>query len=258
MIHQLLACSLIFAGTPTASEESLQLAGNEALRRGDYQSAASYWETLARRDQLTINRGGVVFAASNAWEMDYEARHLASSVCAGIALLQWYFTATGRYEPEIIGRYWSLAELKQRDGLTCKLRTTHDPGEPKPRVAQVPHPRVVQASNADTPIDREPHAHRWTIAGAVLTSVGAAGLAGMTGALVGYAKRNRELREIGVHGSQAQSVYHQGKLLEHWAIATGVVGGISLVTGVALLSVARSRKLTVRPNLGGLTLQGKF
>jgi len=53
-------------------------------------------------------------------------------------------------------------------------------------------------------------------------------------------------------------MYHQGKLFEHGAIASGVTGGISLVTGVALLAVARHRKLTVVPQLGGLTLGGRF
>ncbi|MGB1015178.1 MAG: hypothetical protein ACPG4T_13675, partial [Nannocystaceae bacterium] len=216
--------------------------------------AANHWETLARRPHLTINRAGVVYAAVNAWEMDYKARHRRNSICSGLGLLQWYFTGQGPLEVELVDRYWQFAEVKQRDGLTCKLRTTR--GKPVPvRVAQstkLPPPKPLPREDA------APSVQGYTLAGALLTTVGIAGVAGMTGSLIGYAKRNQELKAIGEHGAEAESVYHQGKLLETWAIASGVTGGISLVTGVALLTVARHRKLTITPQLSGFVVRGKF
>lgn len=244
----------MLASVPTASEESLHAAGNDAFNAGDYRSAASHWETLARRKQLKSHRGAVVFATANAWKMDYDAHHQASSLCAGIGLIQWYFGRAGQVEPEIVQRYWSLVELKSRDGVACKLRATG--------TQQVVDPRLVESSKPSPTTDRDKPAkpaEPFTVTGALLTSVGLVGAAGMTGLLVSYAKKNRELKEIGVRGPEAESVYYQGKLLENWAVASGVVGGISLVTGVALLAVGRHRKkLTVTPQLGGLTLQGRF
>lgn len=249
--------SVIIIVSPPVSEEQLQGQGNAALHARDYKRAAATWERLARRDPLTLHRAGVIYAAVTAWALDYKAHRRASSLCAGVGLLQWYFTRSTVFEPELVDLYRDQAATKQRDGITCKLRPvkTSRPVAEKPQIAQTNRDSPVSPQTARLP---EPTQHL-TITGALLTSVGLGGLAGMTGALVGHAKYKRKLLDIGAHGPEAETVYHQGKLLEHWAIAAGLTGGISLVTGVALLAVAgRRQRLTVTPQLGGLTIHGRF
>ncbi len=254
MIKTVLSFTLIVG--PPLSEEQLKEQGNAALRAKDYGRAAPIWEQLAKREQLTGSRAGAVYAAVTAWTLDYKNNRKARSVCAGMGLLQWYFTHNTAAENELVVLYQNQVAIKQRDGITCKLRSASEarPLENGERVA---------ATNTDEPpqlvVSPRP-TQGITIAGALLTSVGVGGLAGMTVALVGHANSKRRLLDIGVHGPEAEIVYHQAKMFENGAIASGVTSGISLVTGVALLAVARHRKnrLTVTPQLGGLVLHGRF
>ncbi len=246
--------SFILLANPNLSEQQLQAEGNAALRAREYERAATTWERLARRDPLKLNRAGVIYAAVTAWQYDYEANRHGRSVCAALGLLQWYFTRSGTHEPELVELYRQRTAIKRRDGITCKLRpSAGQKTQDKPRVAEA----KLDQPDAKPVISPRPH-QRLTIAGALLTSVGVGGLAGMTVALVGHAKHKQRLLDIGVHGPQADSVYQQGRMLERWAIASGVTGGISLVTGVALLAVARRQRLVVTPQLGGLTIHGRF
>jgi len=136
--------------------------------------------------------------------------------------------------------------------------------EPAPRA--VAPPELVQVARR-VPESRKQGPDAQTVAGGVLTALGTGALAGSSAMLAmmgshaaqirGVAREAAvELRPLTVgEGQRIDALYDEAMTVRGAAIATGVIGAVSLATGIVLLVTRadRSRRLAVRPHGGVFT-----
>ncbi len=261
----LIAVALIVS-TPNPREQAMQ-----AMERGDYRTTAEIFESIAHADN-TDDRYTSALPAANAYMFAYERQEDERAVCDGIELLQWYFAEThDPYEP-MVALYWRFVAIA-RERSTCGvgkqpvLLTPRDPVVPASLATRDTSKSEPEQTPVAAPVNPDPVAidehpatgdrRRLTIAGAVLTGIAGVGV----GALVGEGvELRRRYIEYDAQPADDERLYERGKAIERWMITTGVVSCAALVSGVALLAVARKRKnkITVSPSLGGFTLQARF
>lgn len=244
----------------------------ESARSTDPTVAAGAFAELARRSSGP-DADPMIFGALVNWRRAYERAYERDSkpeyVCNGLELL----ASTTSSDAELLRERAWFESAADADGVTCSDDTAGDapnlepvepapiPREPvtTPPVARPkPPPTVapVHPANHDAGI-RQVAPRRLTIAGAVLTSIGLAGCAALTGQGIVYATELRSFRRA---SSFDTAQFSKLQRLEIGMVATGVTSGVALVSGIVSLAVSRRnhRRLQVQPTIGGVALNGRF
>lgn len=240
----------------------------ESARSTEPTVAAAAFAELARRSSGP-DADPMIFGAVVNWRRAYERDSKPEYVCNGLELL----ASTTSSEPELLRERAWFESAADADGVTCRDDTAGDapnlepvepapiPREPvaTPPVAQPkPPPTVapVHPANHDAGV-RQVAPRRLTIAGAVLTSIGLAGCAALTGQGIVYATELRSFRQA---SSFDAAPFSKLQRLEIGMVATGVTSGVALVSGIVSLAVSRRnhRRLQVQPTIGGVALNGRF
>lgn len=237
----------------------------ESARSTEPTVAAGAFAELARRSSGP-DADPMIFGALVNWRRAYERDSKPEYVCNGLELL----ASTKSSDAELFRERAWFESAADADGVTCD-DTAGDvpnlepvdltPREPvtTPPVAQPkPPPTVapVHPANHDAGV-RQVAPRRLTVAGAVLTSIGLAGCAALTGQGIVYAT---ELRSFRGASSFDAAQFSKLQRLEIGMVATGVTSGVALVSGIVSLAVSRRnhRRLQVQPTLGGVALNGRF
>lgn len=251
--------------------EAVLAEANRAAAAGDDTGAAERYaeafallpESPATADSRALALLDSVQARRQAFTRGGDAGHL----CAARALIDRYLAeaavAYGQLAATMDGP--ASAAQQRRDieaDLVTAGTTCPEDQVPAPRPAPPPPPRVVP--------DTRPRPRPWAIAGGTVLGLGGLLLIGMGVALgVGASAEasGRELRREqptrDIDALLASSFYRRGQAANELALAGGVLGGVALVVGAALLLAGargrarRGAALRLRP-APGLALQVRF
>lgn len=167
---------------------------------------------------------------------------------------------------------------------TAETPASEAPSKSAPAPASEPPPErpAEGPASAPAPTDASPHDDRARGRGLIISGGVAIALSAAALAISGYSTQRtitrrdelvalRELAESEMRGltpeerASADLTYEEGKRAENLAIASGVVGGVVLITGATLIAVGarrRARGLAVQPaltpSLAGVSLTGRF
>lgn len=247
------------------SVEDLYTQGQEKFDAGDYGGAGDLWAEAVRalpdNPDNAATRETIMNLALDAYIRAYRNAEDRSNIDKAKALLDEYEAALeasgGALGSEI------ASEKAKIDDILAELAAAAEP-EPEPEENPEPEP-----TGDDTVFVDDKPGQGLVIGGAVMLGVGAAGLGLMIGGLVGGGSAQKAY-EAAVPGSpEKMDIEKRGQTMNILAITGGVVGGVFLGAGVALLIVglqrnkaARLQNVMVLPEVGpeyaGFGLSGRF
>jgi len=266
-----------------ASTEDPQARAVAAFR--GYQASVSAYEVEGDRESLCVARGLVSGLAADA-AVDLAIREDAERRLAEIEVLL-------RSDPQLAGMCEGNSETDEEPGAASAKAEAAPPVGPallpvRSPSAEIPGrgPRAASAGGAlddirDSSSSSE-RARRLRVAGAFTATAGAALLGAMTYGLVVDARAAADLREYLTKAEEGpltagdwwriEGLREEGRFATQLATATGIAGGFTLVSGVALLLAGRrlARReqggLASTPRLGlgvgkghaSFTLRGRF
>jgi hypothetical protein len=246
------------------SVEDLYTQGQEKFDAGDYGSAGDLWaeavRALPENPDNSATRQTIMNLALDAYVRAYRADESRSHVDKAKALLDEYEAALeaagGALGSEI------ASEKAKVEDILAELAAAEKP-EDEPEDEPDPDP----VDEGPVMVNDKP-GQGLVIGGAVMLGVGAAGLGLMIGGLVGGGSAQKAF-EASTPGPDRESVRKRGQTMNILAITGGVVGGVFLGAGVALLIIglqrnkaARLQNVMVLPEVGpeyaGFGLSGRF
>ncbi|MCY1056631.1 hypothetical protein [Nannocystis sp. SCPEA4] len=147
-----------------------------------------------------------------------------------------------------------------------EVPATSSPPAEAPRPA--PLPELVPVGRP-APLEKKQGPDAQTVTGGVLTALGTGALAGSAGMLAMMGSHAAQIRSVTREAAadrrplsldesrRIDALYDEAMAVRGAAIATGVIGAVSLATGIALLLTRRdaSRRLSIKPH-GGVFMTG--
>ncbi len=284
-------CNLLcFAATAHAQEASVTLhpaaevdhtVAMAAYTRGDYAAAlVGFKQAYARmRDPLADRQGRdfVLGSLRSTWARLYEVTHARVHLCDWRAALQTHTSAL----LQALGAAATPADTAGLERLLAEVEAqlVRDfPNEPRcdapTPVSAAVEPVVTPAAPPTPPVEHGERRRDPRLPGKVVLGIGVASLLGTPAALIVAADRrsgivalDESLLSSGRPASAAEiehvdTLHRRGRAASIAAAVTGAVGGIAVITAVALLVSNRKspRKLQVGPQAGiwGLAVRGRF
>lgn len=276
-----IACSLVasphvVAAQPAASpvEEPPELVevkkvyfeGRAMYDTADYQGAIKAWtravellpDTPENREYLLSILFNIASAHEKLFELDGDVIHLKQ---AKVLLERFEASISEIYDEES-----QQAERAQVQERLAKLderiaaATAVPPPETEPKTEPAPKP------GPDQPPKGAPKPGRGLlIGGGVTLGLGVGALAGM-GAALGVANGANDISDIPIDDVEARGEqFDKGRAADKGAIAAGVIGGVLIGAGIALVVVGvkrRNARTAVAPAIGprtvGLSIVGRF
>jgi antitoxin component HigA of HigAB toxin-antitoxin module len=245
------------------SVEDLYTQGQEKFDAGDYGSAADLWaeavRALPENPDNSATRQTIMNLALDAYVRAYRADENREHVDKAKTLLDEY-EASVEAAGGALGSEISSEKAKVED-ILAELAAAAVPEEEEPD----PEPVV----NDDPVMVDEKPGQGLVIGGAVMLGVGAAGLGLMIGGLVGGGSAQKQY-DAAVPGSpEKATIEKRGQTMNILAITGGVVGGLCVGAGVALLIIGLKRNKDARlgnvmvlpdvgPDYAGFGLSGRF
>jgi hypothetical protein len=236
------------------SVEDLYTQGQEKFDASDYGSAADLWAEAVRllpeNPDNSATRETIMNLALDAYVRAYRTDESRSHIDKAKTLLDEYEAsieaAGGALGSDIAG------EKAKVDAILAELAAAEEP-DPEPETDPDPEP---DTGNDPVLVNEKP-GKGLVIGGAVMLGVGAAGLGLMIGGLVGGGSAQKAF-DASVPGSPDRtSIEKRGQTMNVLAITGGVVGGVFLGAGIALLIIglkrnkdARLQNVMVLPEIG--------
>jgi hypothetical protein len=235
------------------SVEDLYTQGQEKFDAGDYGGAGDLWaeavRALPENPDNSATRQTIMNLALDAYVRAYRNDENRAHVDKAKTLLDEYeasLEATGG----ALGSEIASEKAKVED-ILAELAAAEEPDpEPDPEPdtgGDEPEPEVF--------VNEKP-GQGLVIGGAVMLGVGAAGLGLMIGGLVGGGSAQKAF-EASMPGTEREDIRKRGQTMNVLAITGGVVGGVFLSAGVALLIIglkrnkeARLQNVMVLPEVG--------
>lgn len=262
-----------------AAAMTAYVAGDDAAALAGFQRAyGRLMDPLADRQ----GRDFVLGSLRSTWARLYERSHDRRHLCDWRAALQTHADALR----QALGAAVTPADTAGFEDLLAEVdRDLARDFPADPRCTPPDKPTPVLMHEPPAPVEPTPtvslhspkkdlRAERLRRAGIVTVSLGVANLIGMTTALIVADDRQRRIEEfhrgLSASGRPAVSsdfeyvaqLRDQGLAANTAAVVTGVLGGLLVVPGVALLVVGRKHPspVTVAPQAGtwGLSLRGRF
>jgi hypothetical protein len=247
------------------SVEDLYTQGQEKFDAGEYGNAADLWaqavRALPENPDNSATRQTIMNLALDAYVRAYRADEDRSHVDEAKALLDEY-EASLEASGGALGSEIASEKAKVED-ILAELAAAEKP-EDEPEDEPDPQP------DTDVPVytDEKP-GQGLVIGGAVMLGVGAAGLGLMIGGLVGGGNAQKAFDTSMPGSAERETIEKRGQTMNILAITGGVVGGVFLGAGIALLVVglqrnkaARLRNVMVLPEVGpqyaGFGLSARF
>jgi ElaB/YqjD/DUF883 family membrane-anchored ribosome-binding protein len=247
------------------SVEDLYTQGQEKFDAGEYGNAADLWaeavRALPENPDNSATRQTIMNLALDAYVRAYRGDQDRSHVDKAKTLLDEY-EASLEASGGALGSEIASEKAKVEDILAELAAAEQPEDEPEDEPDPVPD------TNDQVFVNEKP-GQGLVIGGAVMLGVGAAGLGLMVGGLVGGGSAQKAF-EASVPGSDdRESIRKRGQTMNILAITGGVVGGVFLGAGVALLIIglqrnkaARLNRVMVLPEVGpdyaGFGLSGRF
>ncbi len=293
LLHTILAASLSFTAraqdttvTLPAAAQADHAAAMTAYVAGDDAAAlAGFQRAYGRLTDPIADRQGrdfVLGSLRSTWARLYERSHDRMHLCDWRAALQTHADALR----QALGHAATPADTAGFEDLLAEVdRDLARDFPADPRCAPPDKPTPVRMHEPPAPVEPTPtvslhspkqdlRAQRLRTAGIVTLGLGIANLIGMATALIVADDRHRRIVEFhdglsasGRPATQADFDYvtrlgDQGVAANTAAVVTGVLGGLLVVPGVALIVVGRKypSTVTVAPQSGawGLSLRGTF
>jgi ElaB/YqjD/DUF883 family membrane-anchored ribosome-binding protein len=247
------------------SVEDLYTQGQEKFDAGDYGGAGDLWaeavRALPENPDNAATRETIMNLALDAYIRAYRSADDRSNIDKAKTLLDEYEAALeasgGALGSEI------TSEKAKIDDILAELAAAAEP-EDEPE----DEPDTGPVDNGPVMVNEKP-GQGLVIGGAVMLGVGAAGLGLMVGGLVGGGSAQKSF-EASVPGSDdRESIRKRGQTMNILAITGGVVGGLCVGAGVALLIIGLKRNKDARlgnvmvlpevgPDYAGFGLSGRF
>lgn len=247
------------------SVEDLYTQGQEKFDASDYGGAGDLWaeavRTLPENPDNSATRETIMNLALDAYIRAYRSDESRSHIDKAKTLLDEYEAALAA-NGAALGTEIASEKAKIED-ILAELAAAEQP-DPEPEV----EPDVEPDGN-DPVMTNDKPGQGLVIGGAVMLGVGAAGVGLMVGGLVGGGSAQKAF-DASVPGSaDRDSIEKRGKTMNILAITGGVVGGVFLGAGVALLIIglkknkeARLNNVMLLPDVGpeyaGFGLSGRF
>jgi hypothetical protein len=245
------------------SVEDLYTQGQEKFDAGDYGSAADLWaeavRALPENPDNSATRETIMNLALDAYVRAYRGDENRAHVDKAKTLLDEYEAsieaAGGALGSDIAG------EKKKVEDILAELAAAEKPPEEEPEEEPV-------VNNDPVIVDEKP-GQGLVIGGAVMLGVGAVGVGLLVGGLVGGGSAQKKY-EASIPGSpEREDIRKTGQTMNILAITGGVVGGLCVGAGVALLIIGLQRNKAarvgnvmllpeVRPDYAGFGLSGRF
>ncbi|MCB9749491.1 MAG: hypothetical protein H6713_05725 [Myxococcales bacterium] len=273
-----LAVLLLVGATPAS--EVLETASSLAMQGQYSEATALCLEVLERIEHDDAIRQEALVAALGYADSAAESTGDPTPLCrAHAALVDRGGEDLDAFRPRVEQRLEVIAgsawrevcepeppEPENTDAAPIPRRIASTP-RPRPGI-EGPQPRVLSSVDS-TDVPSRPR--ELLIAGATLTSIGAAFLGGMAVSLYLWDQDTRELQDLGKLSNKtaetdlrAQELLGSPLVYEPIAIGTGVVGSAVAISGIVMLALSqrRTRHLellpTASPRAGGLTLTARF
>jgi hypothetical protein len=247
------------------SVEDLYTQGQEKFDASDYGGAGDLWaeavRTLPENPDNSATRETIMNLALDAYIRAYRSDESRTHIDKAKALLDEYEAALeaggAALGSEIAG------EKAKIEDILAELAAAEQP-DVEPEVEP-----DVEPSGDDQVFVNDKPGQGLVIGGAVMLGVGAAGLGLMVGGLVGGGSAQKAFDASMPGSADRESIEKRGKTMNILAITGGVVGGVFLGAGVALLIIglkknkeARLNNVMLLPEVGpeyaGFGLSGRF
>lgn len=237
------------------SVEELYTQGQEKFDAGDYGGAGDLWaeavRALPENPDNSATRQTIMNLAVDAYVRAYRGDKTRGHVDKAKTLLDEY-EASLEASGGALGS--EIASEKQKvEDILAELAAAEQPeDEPDPE----PDPEPDTGGDDTVFVDEKP-GRGMVIGGAVMLGVGAAGLGLMIGGLVGGGSAQKAFEASAPGSTERADIQKRGQTMNVLAITGGVVGGVFLSAGVALLIVglkrnkdARLQNVMVLPEVG--------
>lgn len=246
------------------SVEDLYTQGQEKFDAGDYGGAGDLWaeavRALPENPDNSATRQTIMNLALDAYIRAYRNDENRSNIDKAKTLLDEYEAAL-EASGAALGSEIASEKAKIED-ILAELAAAEKP-DPEPE----PEPEPEPGGGDQVFVDEKP-GQGLVIGGAVMLGVGAAGLGLMVGGLVGGGSAQKAF-EDSMPGTEREDIRKRGQTMNILAITGGVVGGVFLGAGVALLIVGLKRNKEARlqnvmllpevgPEYAGFGLSGRF
>lgn len=247
------------------SVEDLYTQGQEKFDASDYGGAGDLWaeavRTLPENPDNSATRETIMNLALDAYIRAYRSDESRSHIDKAKTLLDEYEAAL-EANGAALGTEIASEKAKIED-ILAELAAAEQP-DPEPEV----EPDVEPDGN-DPVMTNDKPGQGLVIGGAVMLGVGAAGVGLMVGGLVGGGSAQKAFDASVPDSAERDSIEKRGKTMNILAITGGVVGGVFLGAGVALLIIglkknkeARLNNVMLLPDVGpeyaGFGLSGRF
>jgi hypothetical protein len=254
---------VVYAGP---SVEELYTQGQEKFDAGEYGAAADLWaeavRALEENEDNSATRQTIMNLALDAYLRAYRADDDRAHIDKAKALLDEYeasLEATGGALTSEIA-----SEKGKIEDILAELAAAEEP-EPEPE----PGPDTGPDTGPEPVVYDDKPGQGLVIGGAVMIGVGAVGAGLMIGGLVGGGSAQKAFDESEPGSADRDNIRKRGRTMNALAITGGIVGGVFLGTGIALLVVGLKRNKDARlrnvmvlpeagPNYAGLGLSGRF
>ena len=237
------------------SVEDLYTQGQEKFDAGDYGAAGDLWaeavRALPENPDNSATRQTIMNLALDAYVRAYRNDENRSHVDKAKTLLDEY-EASLEASGGALGSEIASEKAKVEDILAELAAAEQPDDEPDPEPdtgGPDPEPDTVF-------VDEKP-GRGLVIGGAVMLGVGAAGLGLMIGGMVGGAGAQKDFDASPPASTEREDIRKRGQTMNVLAITGGVVGGVFLSAGVALLIIglkrnkeARLQNVMVLPEIG--------
>ena len=236
------------------SVEDLYTQGQEKFDAGDYDGAGDLWaeavRALPENPDNSATRETIMNLALDAYVRAYRNDKERSHVDKAKALLDEY-EASLEASGGALGSEIASEKAKIED-ILAELAAAEEP-DPDPE----PEPDTDGGDpQPDTVFVDEKPGRGLVIGGAVMLGVGAAGLGLMVGGMVAGGNAQKAF-DTSTPGTEREDIRKRGQTMNVLAITGGVVGGVFLSAGVALLIIglkrnkdARLQNVMVLPEVG--------
>jgi hypothetical protein len=246
------------------SVEDLYTQGQEKFDAGEYGNAADLWaqavRALPENPDNAATRETIMNLALDAYIRAYRANEDRSHIDEAKALLDEY-EASLEASGGALGSEIASEKAKVED-ILAELAAAEQPEE-EPEEEPEPEPDL------DPVVVDEKPGQGLVIGGAVMLGVGAAGLGLMIGGLVGGGSAQKAYEASEPGSADRAAIEKRGQTMNILAITGGVVGGVFLGAGVALLVIGLQRNKAARlrnvmvlpeagPNYAGFGLSARF
>ena len=261
---QVLAASTALTAPGSSDEqikraEELYAQGTAKFETADYKAAIELWSeaysVVPADPAFGEIKALLLYNIATAREKAYEVYgELSELKQAEILLSNFEKSIPTIYEDEA-ERETELAKVRERKAkIAEKIAEASKPEEPPPEEPPPEEPKP------------DPTAKLFVGLGAGLIVVGAGGLGLMAGGMVMGSQANDISALEPTQLQERQDQFDRGRTGNTLAIAGGVVGGVFLATGVALLVVGKQRQSkkqtalapALGPGFAGLQLSGRF